>query len=148
MKKRWVSAGRAGSRLQATNLDDPGDLQEQPAPLVLELTSQLSRELDRLRDLGREPRPPSTSVNYTGMASGASTVAAAPPGSMVSILEPWFGSVWVTWHRATTQGPIPDLNEMAGKVNQSQTGRVWKAYQGIWEFFWLGVGSEGGPCLW
>lgn len=60
------------------------------------------------------------------MASGASTVAAAPPGSMVSILELWFGSVWVTWHRATTQGPIPDLDEMAGKVNQSQTGRVWE----------------------
>lgn len=156
MKKRWGSAGRTGCHLQATNLDVPGDLREQLAPLVLELTSQLSWELDRLRDLGGEPRPPSTSMSYTSMASGASTVAAAPPGSTVSfwgesILEPWFGSVWVTWHRATAQGPIPDLDEMAGKVNQSQTGRVWKAYHGIWEFFWLElavkVGRASGDVL-
>lgn len=54
MTESWGSTGRTGSPLQATNLDDPGDLQKQPAPFVLEPTTRLSQELDKLevcRDL-------------------------------------------------------------------------------------------------
>ncbi|CAK7310760.1 hypothetical protein VULLAG_LOCUS15627 [Vulpes lagopus] len=39
-----------GHHLQATNLDDTGELQKWPAPFIPELTTQLSQELDKLME--------------------------------------------------------------------------------------------------